>query len=67
MKKYLPYIIGAVVVIFIIGGGFYFSQPQVGATKLFPYQGGTGTSSAPTYGQMLVGTSGGVYQLQARP
>ncbi|MEK9207965.1 MAG: hypothetical protein AAB922_05755 [Patescibacteria group bacterium] len=32
---------------------------------LFPYQGGTGTSTAPVYGQMLVGTSAGVYQLQA--
>ena len=35
------------------------------ATTLFPGGGGTGTSTPPTYGQLLVGTSGGVYQLQA--
>lgn len=32
---------------------------------LFPYQGGTGTSTAPVYGQLLVGLASGVYQLQA--
>ena len=35
------------------------------ATILLTTGGGTGTSTAPTYGQMLVGTSAGVYQLQA--
>jgi len=33
------------------------------ATVLFPYGGGTGTSTAPTFGQLLMGTSGGVYSL----
>ncbi len=31
------------------------------ATILFPYQGGTGTSTAPTAGDVLVGASGGIY------
>ncbi len=31
------------------------------ATILFPYQGGTGTGTAPTSGQVLVGTSDGKY------
>ena len=43
---------------------------SVGAARaqfsiLIPAQGGTGTSTSPTYGQMLVGTAAGVYQLQA--
>lgn len=38
------------------------AQAQVVA---FPNRGGTGTSSAPTYGQILVGTTNGVYQTQA--
>ena len=31
------------------------------ATTLFPYQGGTGTGTAPTSGQVLIGTSDGKY------
>ena len=31
------------------------------ATVLFPYQGGTGTGTAPTSGQVLIGTTGGLY------
>lgn len=34
-------------------------------TTLFPQSGGTGTSTPPAYGQVLVGTAAGVYQLQA--
>ncbi len=40
-------------------------ETMLGATILFPSGGGTGTSTNPTYGKILVGTSGGVYQLQA--
>lgn len=57
MKKYYT-ILGIVLSLLII-------WPVNGATKLFPYQGGTGTTTAPSYGQLLVGTSGRVYQLQA--
>lgn len=39
--------------------------PILGATYLFPYQGGLGTSTAPSYGQMPVGNSGGTYTLTA--
>lgn len=35
------------------------------ATILFPSGGGTGTSTPPTYGQILVGNSGGTYTLTA--
>lgn len=36
-----------------------------GATILFPVGGGTGTSTSPTLGQILVGNSGGTYSVQA--
>ena len=38
---------------------------NLGATVLFPYQGGTGIGTVPSYGQMLVGNSGGAYTLTA--
>lgn len=65
MKKYIFYtIIGIMVLLNLAVLGI--SNDIFGASPVYrPYQGGTGTSSAPTYGQMLVGTSGGVYQLQA--
>jgi len=46
---------------FLVGG---FSIANA-ASVLFPYQGGTGTSTAPTLGQVLVGTSAGIYAPQA--
>lgn len=36
-----------------------------GATVLFPSGGGTGTSTSPAYGQVLVGNAGGTYTLTA--
>jgi len=36
-----------------------------GGTTLFPGGGGTGTSTPPTYGKLLVGNSGGTYTLTA--
>src|SRR3990167_7625619 len=42
-----------------------FAIPTYGATILYPGSGGTGTSTPPSYGQLLVGTASGVYQLQA--
>lgn len=35
------------------------------ASVFFPYQGGTGIGTVPTYGQLLVGNSGGTYTLTA--
>lgn len=35
------------------------------ATVLFPTSGGTGTSTAPSYGQVLVGKTNGTYELRA--
>lgn len=36
-----------------------------GASVFFPYQGGTGTSTVPSAGQVLVGQAGGIYAPQA--
>lgn len=44
----------------LLGG----SEPQLGATKLFPYQGGTGTSTPPTANQILIGNASGVYDVK---
>lgn len=43
-------------------GGYFGGEMLVGAGQYyFPYQGGTGTQTAPTSGQLLIGTSTGVY------
>ena len=38
---------------------------NLGATYLFPSGGGTGTSTNPSYGQMLVGNANGTYDVVA--
>ena len=43
----------------------FIKKIKLGATILYPSGGGTGTSTAPSYGQMLVGNSGGTYTLTA--
>lgn len=49
-----------------LAGVFFFGAMAVhGATVLFPTGGGTGTSTPPTLGQILVGNSGGTYTLTA--
>lgn len=68
MKKYWKYLIGIGIIISLTAGLIIFRNNKVLGTAVryyMPSQGGTGTSSAPTYGQLLVGTSAGVYQLQA--
>lgn len=40
---------------------FFVATPVLAATVLFPSGGGTGTGTAPTYGQVLVGNSSGTY------
>lgn len=44
---------------------FTWGEIQLGRSILYPYQGGTGTGTAPTAGQMLIGNSGGTYDLIA--
>lgn len=64
--KYTLHIILAIILIIF---GFVLFQNKIGnvfgATYCFPQQGCTGTSTAPTYGQLLVGNSGGTYTLTA--
>lgn len=57
MKKLLAFI--------ILFGAINFTSIVHAATVLFPVGGGTGTSTAPTYGQLLVGNSSGTYTLTA--
>lgn len=52
------------IVAFVLGL-FMSAAPLAGSTFLFPAGGGTGTSTAPSFGKVLVGTAAGVYQLQA--
>ncbi len=56
MKKHKYTILG-----FILGIGVAIATIASSASVFFPYQGGTGTGSAPSAGQVLIGTSGGVY------
>ena len=49
------------ITIFLILIPFLLVGTIKAATKLFPYQGGTGSSTAPSENQILVGTSGGIY------
>lgn len=58
------------IAVLLIGGGLIATfarttTPLFGATVLFPSGGGTGTSTAPTYGKVLVGNAGGTYTLTA--
>lgn len=45
--------------------GIALTTAAAQASYLFPYQGGTGTSTVPAYGQVLVGTASGLYNLAA--
>lgn len=51
--------------IFLTISSFFFGGSHLlsGATPFQPWQGGTGTSTPPTYGKMLVGNAGGTYTL----
>lgn len=67
MKKFLLHALNILVVLLIV-----WFVPQVrndtmrlGATYLFPGGGGTGTSTAPSVGQILVGNAAGTYSLSA--
>lgn len=59
MKKLFQYIL------IISFGTLFLSGLASAATVLFPTGGGTGTSTPPTYGKLLVGNSAGTYTLTA--
>ena len=44
---------------------FSFIATTVFAAPIMPWQGGTGTTTAPTFGDMLIGNSIGVYDVRA--
>lgn len=54
-----------VIVISIVLSALYIGGVVYSATVLYPVGGGTGTSTAPSYGKMLVGNAGGTYTLTA--
>lgn len=63
------YIISALAI--ALGGYSVLPQEQLqgsavnlGASALYPFQGGTGTTSAPAAGNILIGNAGGVYELK---
>lgn len=60
MKK-IYWILGITLSSLLISGSIAFAANP----PLFPWQGGTGTSTPPTYGKVLVGNSGGTYTLTA--
>lgn len=60
----LFFFIGALVGAFIIAASILLT-PLARAQVVFPARGGTGTSSVPTYGQVLVGNENGTYSLMA--
>lgn len=51
------YLVALVIIISIL----FVSEVAFGQTRLFPYQGGTGATTTPLSGQLLIGTSGNVY------
>ena len=62
------YLILGISILIILGtfGLVLFNDPlELGARGFMPWQGGTGTSTAPTYGQVLAGDGNGVYRLWA--
>src|SRR3990167_1649021 len=70
-KLFLASVITAVVALGSWGVYKYFGDDSLGdgggplgASVFFPYQGGTGTGSVPTAGQILIGGSGSVYTLR---
>ena len=45
----------------LIIGGLLITSTVYAVTVFMPFQGGTGTGTAPSSGQLLIGTSGGIY------
>lgn len=59
--KFYEFIPGLVVALLLVGVSTAYAANPV----TFPINGGTGISTKPTYGQVLVGNSGGTYTLTA--
>src|SRR6185312_12528967 len=59
MKKY---VLSTIAILCLLSGVAYAASQ---GSVQFPYQGGTGSSAPPVYGQMLVGNSNGTYTLTA--
>ena len=60
MRKYLIGIPTAIALSFLL-----YSGVSAVETSLYPNRGGTGTTTIPTYGQLLVGNNNGTYSLMA--
>lgn len=62
-----PLIISAVICVLLVGSlVWYFSQSQpLGASVFYPFQGGTGTSTTPGKGSLLIGSGTGIYGVLA--
>lgn len=61
IKKLLT--IGFFAIALSLVSNFFIDQVRSASTILFPYFGGTGTSSTPSLGDLLIGNSSGTYDL----
>jgi hypothetical protein len=62
----LPFIIGVIIIAGTLVYGISNKPDEnLGASLLYPQYGGTGTSTKPTFGKILVGNAGGTYTLTA--
>jgi hypothetical protein len=62
----MKYLLILSLVVSLFGIGSIVSQPETfGLTVAYPQDGGTGTGTAPTLGQLLVGQSSGLYSPQS--
>ena len=61
MTKITKTILISLLLAFSLAGCAYNGNEILGGTKAFPTRGGTGTTEIPSYGDVLVGNSGGTY------
>ena len=54
-----------IIALIVFGLPILIPEQQIGATILYPSGGGTGTSTNPSYGKILVGNAGGTYSVVA--
>jgi len=71
MKGFIQYAAIGIIGVLALGGILISNQtsqiedPVLGLSITLPFQGGTGTSTKPTYGQVLVGNANGKYDVVA--
>ena len=65
MMKTIKIILTSIIASACVAGILYAGSEMLGATTVFPTRGGTGTATIPSYGEVLVGTSAGLYNPQA--